>query len=307
MLSTKLTKPFFMVASDNVERYMLEVPSDFMLWLGDYLYYLKKDFASPEGMWKRQIKTRKRKDMKRFLMSRPQYSIWDDHDYGSYDGDASFEFKDTSLVLFKNFWPNNAYGTPNTKGIFTHFKKYDAEFFLTDDRFYRSESHKRDKKDGTMLGKEQLYWLKEALKNSDATFKFIAMGSQVLSLCHDGECYNEYPNERTDLLDFIKNNHITGVIFLTGDTHYSELLKLNREGTYPLYDFTCSPISSFLGEVNTDEKNDPMLVPGTLVKHRNFSRVSIDGTKGKRVCEIELFNDKAKLLWKYTIPESELK
>jgi alkaline phosphatase D len=35
---------------------------------------------------------------------------------------------------------------------------------------------------------------------------------------------------------------IEGVIFLDGDRHHSEITKLEREGTYPLYDFT---ISSF--------------------------------------------------------------
>ncbi len=302
-------KPFTRMGSDRIFKYMLTVPADFMIWLGDYTYYIKRkigrdDFASAAGMWNRQIKTRKKKHINKFLIEFPQYAIWDDHDYGAYDGDENFVLKDTSLFMYKNLWANPSYGLPEVKGIFTSFRKYDAEFFLLDDRFYRTEPNI---KNCTMLGQKQLNWLFESLKKSEATFKFIVLGTQFLNPYAQDECYNQFPGEKKEIYDFLEKNSIRGVVFITGDAHYSDLQKEERKNTYPLYDFTCSPLSTFLNPPNPMEKTNTARVLGTLTCHRNFGRISVTGSLGKRVCSIELYDDSARLLWKHNIPEEELK
>ncbi|MES2591785.1 MAG: alkaline phosphatase D family protein [Bacteroidota bacterium] len=302
-------KPFTRMGSDNIFEYMLKVPADFMIWLGDNSYYIKRtfaedDFASAKGMWKKQIKTRKMKRMNNFMVAYPQYAIWDDHDFGSYDADGSFPLKDTSLSIYKSIWANPSYGLPETKGIFTSFRKYDAEFILLDDRFYRTEPFA---KNGTMLGKAQLNWLFSKLKQSDATFKFIILGSQFINPCSTSECYNQFPDEKKEIYNFLEDNNIKGVIFITGDSHYADLQKEERKNTYPLYDFTCSPLTSFLDKPTELEKANTSRVLNTLTPHRNFGKVSVNGPAGKRVCTIELYDDSAKLLWKHDIPEEELR
>jgi alkaline phosphatase D len=300
---------FTRAGSDRIFKHMLTVPADFMIWLGDYTYYKKNqlyadDFSSAETMWKRQMKTRKIKRMNDFLVRVPQYAIWDDHDYGPYDGDGSFVLKDTSLFIHKKLWANPSYGLPNVKGIFTSFRKYDSDFFLLDDRFYRSAPNVRD---GTMLGTKQLDWLFEGLKKSDATFKFIILGSQFLNPCSKDECYNQFPEEKKKIYDFLERNNLQGVIFITGDAHYADLQKEPRKNTYPLYDFTCSPLTSFLDSPTPIEKANTFRVPGTLTHQRNFGKISVTGAAGKRVCTIELFDENAELLWKHTIPEETLR
>lgn len=309
MQLSKCLKPFTRMGSDNIFEYMLKVPADFMIWLGDNSYYIKRkfsedDFASAEGMWRKQLKTRKMKRMNNFMIAYPQYAIWDDHDYGSYDADGSFPLKDTSLSIYKSIWANPSYGLPETKGIFTSFRKYDAEFILLDDRFYRSAPFV---KNGTMLGKAQLNWLFNKLQRSDATFKFIILGSQFINPCSKDECYNEFPEEKKEIYQFLKENNITGVIFITGDSHYADLQKEDRKNTYPLYDFTCSPLTSFLDKPTELEKANTARVPNTLTHHRNFGKVSVNGPAGKRVCTIELFDDSANILWKHDISEEELR
>ncbi len=304
-----ICKPFLHAGTDKIFKKMQTVPSDFMIWLGDNTYYIKKplgppDFASAKGMWRRQIKSRKIKRMNNFLTSRPQYAIWDDHDYGSYDGDESFPLKDTSLYIYRSLWANPSYGLPGVNGIFSSFRKYDSEFFLLDDRFYRNAPNT---KNGTMLGKEQLSWFLAGLKKSDAVFKFIVLGSPMLNPNCKDECYSQFPEEKKAIFDFIKNNNITGIIFLTGDSHHSDLQKQVRENTYPFYDFTCSPISSFPSKPTPNDAASTARVPNTLTVLCNFGRVSVTGAVGSRICTIELFNDKAKLLWKHEIPEKELR
>lgn len=309
MQLTPLLRPFTRMGSNTIFNYMSKVPSDFMIWLGDYTYYIKQpirkdDYTSFDGMWRRQMKTRKLKRIHNFLVNRPQYAIWDDHDYGAYDADESFALKDTSLFIHKSLWANPSYGLPEAKGIFTKFRKYDSEFFLLDDRFYRTQPNI---KGGTMLGEKQLQWLFEGLKKSDATFKFIVLGTQLLNPCSPDECYNQFPDEKNKIYDFLEKNKITGVIFISGDSHYADLQKEQRAGTYPIYDFTCSPLTSFLDTPTPLEMANTARVPGTLIRHRNFGKVSVTGTAGKRVCTIQLFDDNAKLLWKHDIPEGELK
>ncbi|MGB3949143.1 MAG: alkaline phosphatase D family protein [Bacteroidia bacterium] len=309
MQLTPLLRPFTRMGSNVIFKNMLTVQSNFMLWLGDYTYYIKNvvgkdDYASFDGMWKRQLKTRKIKNINNFLISIPQYAIWDDHDYGSYDADASFALKDTSLYIHKSLWANPSYGLPDAKGVFTKFRKYDSEFFLLDDRFYRTAPNI---KNGSMLGKKQLEWLFKSLKESDATFKFIVLGTQFLNPYSTDECYNQFPEEKKTINEFLEKNNITGVLFITGDSHYADLQKELRKNTYPIYDFTCSPLTSFLDKLLPEEQLNTARVPGTLTRHRNFGKVSVTGEVGKRVCTIELYDDNAKLLWKHAIPEEELR
>ena len=59
------------------------------------------------------------------------------------------------------------------------------------------------------------------------------------------EKWSNFPNERKRLLDTIRNSGREGVIILSGDVHYSELMSLHCKGVtnYPLFEFTSSGIS----------------------------------------------------------------
>ena len=55
-------------------------------------------------------------------------------------------------------------------------------------------------------------WLEENLLNSDAPFKFIATGSQVLNPMNNKECLRDFSCEYNELLNFIAEYKINGVI-----------------------------------------------------------------------------------------------
>jgi alkaline phosphatase D len=76
-------------------------------------------------------------------------------------------------------------------------------------------------------------WLIDALTSSWAPFKFIVIGTQFLNENAGGENHSMYPEERKKMLDLIAKEGITGVIFLTGDIHRSEVTVLEREKNYP--------------------------------------------------------------------------
>lgn len=84
--------------------------------------------------------------------------------------------------------------------------------------------------DRSMLGNEQLKWFQEKLKNASATWKII--GNQVIFSDVDRSIFNPknprnmdswdgYPAEKNKIAEFIKNNNLKNIIFLTGDTHAS--------------------------------------------------------------------------------------
>src|SRR6185369_14236426 len=85
------------------------------------------------------------------------FAIWDDHDYGPNDADRSFVLKDVSLEAFRLFWENPSYGVPGLGGITSMFEWSDAQFFLLDDRSFRSVNDRRTG-ERTMLGRAQYEW-----------------------------------------------------------------------------------------------------------------------------------------------------
>ena len=126
----------------------------------------------------------------------------------------------------------------------------DADIFLTDNRWWRSADLLPDSVNGKpnpekkMLGDQQMEWLKNSLLYSTATFKIIVVGSQVLNPVSPFDKWRDFPSEYQELMDFLTEQKINGVLFLTGDRHHSEIIKVERPGTYPLYDITVSPLIS---------------------------------------------------------------
>jgi alkaline phosphatase D len=247
------------------------------------------------------------------LGSRPNYAIWDDHDYGPNDSGKNFRFKDFSRNLFINMWGNPSYGQKN-EGIYTSFLWNDAEFFLMDDRFFRDADDLVELVDGKpnpekeMYGKQQLDWFKTAIVASPATFRFIVTGSQVLNPNSDKDCLRHFPKEFNDMMAFLELNKVPGVLFLTGDKHHSEIIKLERKGTYALHDITASPLTSGVSNImKTAEKDNPARMEGTLVAAQNFAKISINGPKNKRQIIIDFIDAKGERKGGTTIKESDLK
>jgi alkaline phosphatase D len=307
LLNTDISRFVFPGTATVIFDAMKKQRSEFMVWLGDNIYYFHKHYTSYDGMYTRNLKIRRSfPQLREFLAAQPNYAIWDDHDYGWNDADRKFPFKDSSLIVFNGFWPNPIPQANNNDSLslggattFT-FRYYDAEFFMTDDRWFRDPEGDTA---AAFLGQHQLHWLENKLAASNATFKFVCIGSQVLNDSYFGESYAKYPKERNEMLDFIALNNIRGVIFLTGDKHYAELSKREWKG-YTFYDFTSSPLTSPV-TASTFYSNT-YNVKGTSLSKRNFGKVTITGPAGNRVCKLELFGRGGGKKWEYLINSNEL-
>ncbi|MEQ1747332.1 MAG: alkaline phosphatase D family protein [Saprospiraceae bacterium] len=279
---------------------------DLMLWLGDNTYLREPDWNTRTGILHRFTHDRSLPELQPLLAATNHYAIWDDHDYGPNDSDGAWVHKDMTWEAFRAFWGNPTFGVNGQKGCTTWFEYADVEFFLLDNRYFRTPNY-CETCPRTMLGKEQLEWFKAALAQSNAPFKIVAIGGQVLSTQKSHERYiNLFPDERDSILAHIEREDIKGVVFLTGDVHLSEFSALkNARGNW-VYDLTASPLTS---GVNTSGKPDDNAnrVDGTLIMEHNFSVLRFSGPRKERQLEIKVYNANGKELWTKTIlPNGEL-
>jgi alkaline phosphatase D len=291
---------------------MAEKPTDFMLWLGDNVYLREADYSSESGIKYRYAHTRADKNLQPLLGSRNHYAIWDDHDFGDNNSGKGFGLKETSRKCFTDYWGNKQYGE-NDEGVYSAFSYADADFILLDNRWWRDESDLDETlhPNKTQLGLKQIEWLFYQLSHSRSTFKFICVGGQFLNDNTDKESFNQYKAERKKVLDYIVQNKISGVIFLTGDRHHTELLSYNKSENdlgYALLELTSSAISSRPGNIKeTNEANNPMRISGTLVAENNYCVLKIGGERKNRFVQFSCFDKKNGLLWEYKIGEEKLK
>lgn len=69
----------------------------------------------PKGsdIWKRYVETWSRLSLYRMKYLIPDIATWDDHDFGTNDGNANFDLKEVSFKVFKTF-----YGAQDIPGIY---------------------------------------------------------------------------------------------------------------------------------------------------------------------------------------------
>jgi alkaline phosphatase D len=277
---------------------IVEKRPEMMLWLGDNIYLREPDWSSKSGIEHRYTHFKSMPEIQELWKSMHHYAIWDDHDFGPNDADRSFVGKEMTLNAFQNFWGNYEYGINGKPGITSQFSYNDVDFFLLDNRYNRSPN---DRKTGKreILGEEQIEWLIDALVNSKASFKMVAIGGQVLSDAALYENHATYAEERKKLLDLIEKEELKNVIFFSGDRHKTELTKMELPNGNLLYDYTCSPLSS--KAYNSIEEGNNLRVEGTHVATQNFGILEFSGSFKARKLTIKTFNAKGELEWERTI------
>jgi alkaline phosphatase D len=281
---------------------------DLMLWLGDNVYFREPEWTSAEGMSTRYRAYRALPELRKLARATSHLAIWDDHDYGPNDADGSFTMKGAALEVFRRYWPNPSHGLPGVPGVFGMVTYGDVDFFLLDNRFHRYPNRYPPTPEKAMFGRAQLEWLKQALVYSRAPFKVVVAGGQFWNKANRFEAFHNYPTEQSALADWLLGQRIPGVVFLSGDRHIGGLWRIERPGTYPLYEFTSSPLTAGpVANPAQEERENPDLVPGTLVTQRNFGLLRVSGPRNERVLTLEAYASDGKLLWQRAIAAAELR
>ena len=271
---------------------------DAMLWMGDNTYYREVDWDTRSGMLYRQSHTRQTPELQRLLATSHNYAIWDDHDYGPNDSNRSWTNKDISKDVFELFWANASYGNSELPGITSYFTYNDVAFFMLDNRWDRTHPELEGQQQ-QCLGQDQIDWLIHALKTSNASFKLVVVGGQVLSDYAAYENLARYPEERQQIIDLIAANNIKGVVFLSGDRHSTELTRMDLGGGVIVHDLTCSPLTSTA--YDHSEEPNTLRVSGTHVGTQNFGLLTFEGPWKARTMTISIRDASGREQWTATL------
>ncbi|MGA0054159.1 MAG: alkaline phosphatase D family protein [Steroidobacteraceae bacterium] len=235
---------------------------DGFFWVGDHVYI---DSLAPMAFEYEYQLQRSVPSAQAMLGSVPQWAIWDDHDYGLNNGDRTSPVRELGLATFKKYWANPAYGLPEAPGVFFRKRMAQVECFFLDGRTYRDPSDQPDGSSKTQLGTVQKAWLKQALRESDATFKLLISGGGWATNGGDkfDESWGAYRHERDELFDFIRDESIAGVVLLSGDVHRGELNLVPRrtKGGYDLTELVSSPLAQPTRSADADLQAESRLRP----------------------------------------------
>lgn len=218
---------------------------DLFLWTGDVIY---ADTIDPQEMKRKYRQQLSVSDYKKFSGKYPVIGIWDDHDFGANNGGKEYPIRAQSQHQFLNFLgePENS-PRRRQQGIYTSYTygsgKRSVKLILLDTRYHRERP-------GTgradLLGEVQWQWLENEIKNSTATINFIVSGVSVLSdQIPFAEEWNDFKWSRKRLFKLIDQYQLPGVIFLTGDRHFSSHLKESVKGR-EFHEFMSSGLTHYM-------------------------------------------------------------
>jgi alkaline phosphatase D len=273
-----------------------------MLWLGDNTYLREPDWYSRTGIFHRYTHSRSIPEMQPLLARTHHYATWDDHDYGPNNADRTWIQKELTTEAFELFWGNLNFGPPEFGGIGGMFRYNDVDFFLLDNRSFRTPNDQKRADNKTVLGKEQLEWIIESLIFSDASYKMVCIGGQVLNTNKGGETYiNLAPLERAYLLERIEEENIKNVVFLTGDRHHTELSELTLGNGEKVYDLTISSLTAGTGSERSEINRNR--VDGTLIVQHNFGVLEFEGPYQERKLTVKVYDKDGALLWERSLEQ----
>lgn len=240
-------------------------------------------------------------NIRRFNAQVPQFVQWDDHETTNnwYPGeqlleDDRYTVKSASLLAarakraFLDYTPIDVKNT-HPERIYRSFQYSPSlDIFILDMRSYRGPNttnrQTEPSEETAFLGTEQISWLKQQLRKSSATWKVIASDMPIGLMVPDGETtFENAANgdgpplgrefELADLLQFIQQNEIKNVVWLTADVHYAAAHYYDPNQAQftefnPFWEFVAGPLNA-----GTFERK---LLDNTFGPQVKFQSVSFD-------------------------------
>jgi len=276
------------------------------VFLGDNVY---ADTEDMEVMRKSYETLGEKPGYQALLKICPVYAIWDDHDYGVNDGGAEYPMREGAEAEFHRFFQ-----TPADADSRKRLGIYDVDYIKSaggktlqlirlDTRYFRGPLVKlpqrtklgpydRNRDESTtILGEAQWAWLEKVLEEP-ADARLIATSIQFLPQEHRWELWENFPHERRRMLSLLKHKETGPVIFLSGDRHMGEIMKLETDDPespgFPVYEITSSGLTN-AGGGSAGEPNRHR-VSETNFQSRNFGLMTIDWDSREvllELCDVE--------------------
>lgn len=189
-----------------------------------------------------------RPEFRRFVAETPVYAVWDDHDFATNDSiggadPAEPSWKPSVLRVFETNWVNPpSGGSLGEPGVWFKFSIGEIDVFALDGRYYRTEPTSPEP---SMLGPIQKEWLLSELASSTATFKLIASPVPWADGANpEPDAWDAYGDERDEILGFVVEHEIPGVVLLSADRHRSDFWRVAHASGYEFLEFESSRLTS---------------------------------------------------------------
>ena len=295
---------------------------DVFIFLGDNIYGDTEDMSVLKGKYEMLDS---HPGFRKLKQTSELIAIWDDHDYGENDAGKEYPQKDASRDIMLNFWQEPK-GSPRYQrdGIYTSYmygeKNQLVQVILPDLRWNRDELHEVSKtnylftripnnmgpykaspnKGASMLGEKQWQWL-EAELLKPATIKIIASSLQLLPEFTGWESWANFPEDRKRLLTFIEKHKISGVIFISGDTHWGEISKVTSDDGYSLWEVTSSGLSEKWKDVSPNKHRI-----GQFTNQVNYGFITFDWQQRDPTISLGLKNEQGEITHQHQLTLSDL-
>ncbi|WP_306061175.1 alkaline phosphatase D family protein [Natronococcus wangiae] len=282
-------------------RTIAEQEPDFFLYHGDTIY---ADAQTPAGKITEntpiddalEIYRDKYKEMRdppaevaeqtylqELLESTSVYTVWDDHEVINNFAGPIEPLMPEGRRAFREYWPldRDADARPGDSNRFYDSFRWGkhVELFIIDTRQYRDPNVERDSK--TLLGDEQLEWLKDALADSDATWKLLASPAP---LGHPSDSWatpadrTGYEAELLELIKHIQTEPISNLVVIAGDIHKSVVgaYDPDNDGEFEFFEAIAGPLGAPAGL--PDDLYSPLNPTEFFAKgeYTNFGTVEVD-------------------------------
>jgi alkaline phosphatase D len=229
--------------------------------------------ADLHNYWAHWKYNREEENYNKLLRQTPYIAIWDDHevvnDFGPlHDTRNSAPYKPGNHLLplgLKAFLDYNPvaehFRTPGRLYRNIRWGQH-LELIVLDTRQYRDANLEEDDEllMKTMLGREQMNWLKQTLSNSDATWKVI-VSSVPLSIPtgfpvengRDGwanfDQNSGFEHELLALMKFMQKQKQRNLLFITTDVHFAEVFRYTpfpEDPDFKVYEGVTGPMNAGL-------------------------------------------------------------
>jgi phosphodiesterase/alkaline phosphatase D-like protein len=249
--------------------HLLQAGPDAFVWQGDLNY---PDTLGPHaqsmsgyaGIWRDFLANPVLSPILEQALFAPQH---DDHDYGLQDANS------TNLVPW-GIAPWDALMQPK---LYYRFATGPAEFWVLDQRRFKSAPTDPDTLAKTLLGSEQRDWLLRTLTASKARFKVICSPCTLAGVGgneRDGSWAKGFKAERDLLLGHVKQ-HVSGqTLFVTGDTHWT--MVYDRDGVFEARPCPLGiPTPNDITLTSPTEADDARKRPGVLYADQQYSHFGL--------------------------------
>jgi len=225
---------------------------DFVMHLGDYIYdFVDADEeirvpspypsepATVQAWRDRHAYYLMDPDLREARRMHPWISIWDNHDLPNMTDANLFG----AMKTFYEYVPTRITNNSDTTQIFRDYSYGSLMDIMMIDILTRRNIDSISPNNVGILGNMQYNWLKTKLSNSTAKWKIVGNQKMVCDWSVIGlpswfpgngtvlstSSWDGFNANRDDLLNYIKNNNIDNVLFLSGDSHVTMVADLSPD------------------------------------------------------------------------------